>query len=350
VPPAVQEEVVREAPPDVFSGDRAWTDLVALEALGPRWAGTEAADRARALIGERLGEAGIEFETVETPQGELGPTLRHGVATLPGASPDLILLVASFDSGRYADVQFLGTNDGASGAALLLELGRVLKTRALPYTVRLVFLEGEGATLDGERFSGSRAYAAALEASEELDRVRLLVAFNQVCDADLQIARDLQSHRMHREEFFRAARILGYEHAFPSLGFESVAASHTAFASRGVRPVVALVDTRFGGTEVPGFYAATADDNREHCAAESLETVGLVSLEALATIGRRLAKIDRFTRAPLAPLEATPEISPPVPTPTAADEADAATEAAPPAPSATEGSPAADSQPPAPSS
>jgi Zn-dependent M28 family amino/carboxypeptidase len=350
----VQEPVVlEEPPPDVFSAQRAWADLLALEALGPRWAGSEAADRARTLIAERLAEVGLPSETVETAGEAEGPGLRHVVATLPGASTDLVLLVAPFDSGRYADVQFLGTNDGASGAALLIELGRVLTTRALPYTVRLVFLEGEGATLEGERFAGSAAYAAALDASEELDRIRLLVAFNQVCDADLQIARDLQSHRMHREEFFRTARLLGSEAAFPlDLGFESVAASHTAFGKRGVRPVVALADTRFGGTEIPGFYAATADDNHEHCAAESLETVGLVSLEALDAIGRRLAKIDRFTSAPLAPLETAPsppaeESLPPAPDETGGE---AAAESVSPAPSGAEGAPAADSTPPAPSS
>lgn len=323
-PSASAPAAAPEAPPpslDRFSAQRAWSDLEALEALGPRWAGSEAADRARTYLSNELGKVGLPSETIQTPLEAGDAGLRHLVATLPGASPDLVVLVAPFDSGRYADVSFVGTNDGASGAALLLELGRVLTTRALPYTVRLVFLEGEGATLDGARYAGSAGYAAHLEAAGELEPVRLLVAFNQVCDADLQIARDLQSHRMHREAFFRAARRLGFAAAFPhDLGFESVESSHSAFAARGMRPVVALVDTRFGGTEVPGFYAGTEDDTKLHCAPESLETVGVVALEGLTTIGRRLAKIDRFTQAPLAPLDVAPAVTPPVPAPEPASE------------------------------
>ena len=93
----------------------------------------------------------------------------------------------------------------------------------------------------------------------------------------------------------------------PEQGFETVDASHRAFADRGVRPVVAIVDTAFGGDEPPGFYANTEEDSIAHCAPESLEVVGTVTLHALETIGRRLAKIDRFSESPLVELESSPE-------------------------------------------
>ena len=68
-----------------------------------------------------------------------------------------------------------------------------------------------------------------------LSSIRLLVAMNRVCDAEIRIARDLGSHRHHREEFWKAASALGGSDAFPpGQGFESVQASHRAFADRGV--------------------------------------------------------------------------------------------------------------------
>ena len=78
----------------------------------------------------------------------------------------------------------------------------------------------------------------------------------------------------------------------------------------GVRASVALVDTRYGGDEPPGAYAETAEDVPAHCAPESLESVGIVALEALGTIGRRLEKIDRFARSPLAEVEPTVRAAP----------------------------------------
>lgn len=317
--PRVEEPVASVPPPlDVFSADRAWADLQALEAIGPRVAGLPATGRAFAYLAERAEAAGLRWSALATTTASRVEH-RHGVITLPGASSDLILLVAPFDSSRIPGIDFVGVNDGASGAALLLELARVFSQRALPYTIQLLFLEGEGQrgeAGDALRFSGSRAVAATMADAEELDRVRLLVAFNQVCDADLRIARDLDSHRMHREEFFRAARRVGRVDAFRiDQPFETVAASHSQFRARGVRPVVAIVDTVFGGDQAPGFYAGTSDDNTAHCAASSLETVGLVSLDAISAIGQRLAKIDRFSRAPLAAVEPEAKPSPGAPRP-----------------------------------
>ena len=102
----------------------------------------------------------------------------------------------------------------------------------------------------------------------------------------------------------RAAGRLGYTDAFPlDQPFESLLASHVAFRERGVRPVLAIEDTAFGGEDPPGIYADTEDDDLAHCAPESLGIVGAVSLAALETIGDRLAKIDRFARSPLTEVE-----------------------------------------------
>jgi hypothetical protein len=305
------------ADPTRFSAERAFADLRALAEIGPRVSGTDGAEQARVYLRSQLVAGGlevVEIETLRRIEGVAETTLRHLSVTLPGASPDRFLLVAPYDTSRFSSFAFAGANDGASGAALLLELARVLKARPLAYTTQLVFLDGEGRP-DGEgegpahsRWHGSAGLAERMREGAELEDIRLLVAFHQVGDADLHVARDLSSHRVHREEFFKAARRIGRPAPFPTdRGFETVDASHAAFRERGVREVVAISDTRYGGDAVPGALSETADDTAERCAPESLEAVGVVTLEALDAIGRRLAKIDRFTRSPLAEAEAAAE-------------------------------------------
>jgi len=315
-----------EVPPGAFSGQRAWSDLEALADLGPRPIGSSGAEDARKLILSTLEREGITARTVTTTvdSSELGPlTLTHVVARLPGASPDRLVLIAPYDSGLYDGFDFVGVNDGASGAALLLELARALSERERHYTVELVWLQGEGRLGRGSeserdlRWQGSRSLAARWAEEGRLGPIRLLAVFNRVCDADLRIARDLGSHRVHRDEFWTAARRTGHADVFPTdRGYEGVTSSHLAFRKVGVRPVVAIEDTAFGGDEVPGLYAGNEGDVLAHCSPDSLAAVGEVTVEALGAISVRLAKIDRFASSPSAEPDAAEvgeESAPPAP-------------------------------------
>jgi hypothetical protein len=310
---APQESDAALEGPREFSGSLAWAALEDL-AGSPRALGTSGAEEARSLIKARLGSAGVAVDTVTTTfeAKGLGPlALTHLVATLPGSSTDRIVLVAPYDSGHYDDFGFVGANDGASGAALLVEMARVFAGRALPYTVELVWLEGEGRIGHGGaeerelRWLGSRTLAERWAESGHLSGIRLLVSFNRVCDTELHIARDSGSNRELREAFWRAAQHLGMNDAFPpDRGYESVESSHTAFRDRGVRAVVTIEDTAFGGGAAPGRYAGK-EDVLAHCDPDSLQSVGRVAVEAVNSIAARLAKIDRFARTP------TPDASEP---------------------------------------
>jgi hypothetical protein len=128
-----------------------------------------------------------------------------------------------------------------------------------------------------------------------------VTVFARVGDADLRIARDLQSHRMYREEFFRAAEATGHTEAFRSdQTFESPYAPQRSFLDHGLRRVVVLSDTSFGGLDESAEPRNESGDTLEHCSPESLEAVGAVTLVALNRITARLEKIDRFSDYPLA--------------------------------------------------
>ena len=310
-PPPALEPAPDEA--GDFSGSLAWAELEEL-AQAPRTLGSDGAAAARDLITTRLAASGITVETLSTTAESkgFGPlALTHLVAMLPGTSADRIVLVAPYDSGSYDGYSFVGANDGASGAAVLLEVARALAGRPLPYTVELVWLEGEGRLGHGSgderelRWLGSKGLAERWKENGHLAGIRLLVSFNRVCDADLHVARDSGSHREFRENFWKAAHRLGLGDAFsPSRSYESVVSSHTAFRERGVRQVVAIEDTAFGSDEAPGRYAGKGDVIA-HCSRDSLTAVGRVAVEAVGSISAQLAKIDRFARMPSAEPEAT---------------------------------------------
>jgi hypothetical protein len=294
-----------------FSVDRAWRDLRALTEVGARPAGSRGNDRARDYLRAELEGIGVEVESWEVDYANPGeessgagaPETRvtNLSAVIPGTrSQDRFLLVAPFDSRSYDDFEFIGANDGASGAAVLLEIARTLAAAPLLYTTEIVFLDGESPFPSPERQGafyrevGSLGLASRIREAG-VSGVRVMIYLNRVGDADLRIARDLMSHRIYREEFWKAAAALDRTHAFPrDAAFENAGMSHRYFTQIGLRQIVSIVDTSFGGDQPPGLYAGTEQDTIERCSPESLETVGVVVLEALDAISKRLNKIDRF--------------------------------------------------------
>jgi hypothetical protein len=297
--------------PSLYSGERAWEHLERLVEIGPRVTGTPAAEEARSYIRAQLEALGLEPSSVSfgmsvgLPDGKIEEVILESlVAEMPGESEDLVILAAPFDSRRFESFTHLGANNGASGAALLLEMARVLSLDPLPYTVWLAFLDGEAPYVEGSRaeqgFVGSQALVAELHETDALPRVRLVVYFNQVADRDLVIAKDLNSDRVVRQRFEHAAKELGHESVFPQdQPFSRPPGGHLVFLSVGIRRVMAIIDDRFGGDEAPGIYRETEEDTLERCDPESLAIVGTVGKAGLEEVVALLQKVDRFSRRPV---------------------------------------------------
>src|SRR4051812_3872722 len=103
-----------------FSAARAFRDLRAQVAIGPRPSGSAAGRRTRELIVDRLRAAGIHDVRVQRPH-------RNVVARIPGAEPGTVVVGAHYDTKDIPG--FVGANDGASGVAVVLELARTLPSR-----------------------------------------------------------------------------------------------------------------------------------------------------------------------------------------------------------------------------
>jgi hypothetical protein len=304
-------------PPADFSAERAWLHLEALERLGARVPGSQAVARAREYLGGELRELGLVVSeqrarvASDSPE-EITETVNL-LATLPGGSPDLIALVAPYDSPPAAAGS--AVSDDASGAALLLELGRALQVREPAYTILLAFVEGDALARDGGSGApssaglGTRVLVAGLDGTGDLERVRLAVVFDRVAEPDLRVARDLLSSRAMREEFWAAARRQGHGASFPAdAAFEAVEGGQRAFSESRMRRFVAIAASRAVTGETPPPRADPPGPDAVAASRASLGAVGSVSLDAIVAISQRLVKIDRFARSPVS---AAPEATAP---------------------------------------
>jgi hypothetical protein len=276
-----------------FSGEAAFAHLEQLVALGPRVAGTPAAGEARSYVRatlEALGWTVHEESFHWTPKPEVPERVLVNLwAELPGGRSGRIAVATPLDTNPLAGV---GANEGGSGAALLLELARVLAARPLPYSVRLLFLDGE--LLDVETpFLGSEHAFLTLEEAAVLDDLYALVYVHQVGDRDLEIRRDRSSDRVLRDPFFAAARRAGVAAAFPSdAPFDDVQLGHDVFVAHRFPRVVALADLRYGGPDLPGPLWRTPEDDLSACAPESFEAVGRVVADGLRALAARQVVVD----------------------------------------------------------
>jgi Zn-dependent M28 family amino/carboxypeptidase len=266
-----------------FNGERALSDLCQLVQLGPRPAGSENSERARAYIERQLSADAEIWDdpfVAATPMGKVPMTNVMGI--IHGEDPSVVILAGHYDTARIDGVQFLGANDGGSSAALLLEMARVLHRQTNKFTYWLVFFDGEEAFKKwtaSDSLYGSRHLSEKLVSDGKLGQIKAMILVDMVADRHLNILRESNSTAWLSDLVFKTARTLGYSKAF-SGGMFPVEDDHLPFVARGV-PAVDIIDlTPFGS------YHHTAQDSIDKCSPESLALVGRVVLATLAELER----------------------------------------------------------------
>lgn len=133
-PPAPQAELVSTAE---FSGHNAYLHCAAICQAGPRYSGSAAYEQHLQYLEKHLHAAGWQTirDTFNAPNGVKMQNLRAFRTT----SRPLLLLSCHIDTKINIAPDFESADDGASGAAVLLELARVLQDDR----VELIFLDGE---------------------------------------------------------------------------------------------------------------------------------------------------------------------------------------------------------------
>ena len=274
--------------PTAFDSNKAWEHLRQQVAIGPRPSGTAANVKNRDYIKAEMAKLGIK--TTEQPvEGStpLGPVkMVNIIATIPGKSTDRIVLASHFDTKLFRDMRFVGASDGASSTAALIELARVIKARgSLPFTIELLFLDGEEAVIEwqgNDNTYGSRHYVDAARKSGSLKSLRALVLLDMIGDRNLTIRRESNSTRWLTDIVWGAAKKLGHR-AFMDEE-TTVEDDHIPFLKAGV-PSVDIIDLDYPQWHTP-------DDDLNHVSAGSLQAVGDVLLAAIPDIEGRLLTSD----------------------------------------------------------
>lgn len=273
--------------PGAFDSTRAWEHLRQQVAIGPRPSGTPGNLKNREYITRTL--AAIGLKTVEqawTATTPLGPIkMVNLIATIPGQRTERIIIASHFDTKLFREFRFVGASDGASSTAALLELARVIKARPqLPFTIELLFLDGEEATgewVGTDNTYGSRHYVEVARKTGTLKSLRAMILLDMIGDRDLNIRRESNSTPWLTDIVWNVARKLGHQRHFIE---ESMAVEddHLPFLKAGV-PALDIIDLDY-----PAWH--TAQDTIDAVSARSLQVVGDVVAAALPEIEARLLK------------------------------------------------------------
>jgi hypothetical protein len=278
-PPApaapVPTEIWRE-----FSGENAMNHARALDALGPRPAGSEALEKARAQLIAVLEKSGWKVArqnfTEQTPRGPVQFTnliarFRDTSATTPEA-----ILCTHYDTKIFDTIRFTGASDGTSGTAALIEAARVLALDpAFAKKIELVFFDGEEAVqqfTETDGLYGSRFYARQIRAEGRAQQYRLGILWDMIGDRDLTITLPPDSPADLARAVFAAASTLGCRESF-GYHASSILDDHVPLNQLRI-PTIDLIDFDYR-------YWHTADDTLDKISAESLQKVAAVTLRVL---------------------------------------------------------------------
>jgi glutaminyl-peptide cyclotransferase len=269
-----------------FDSSRAWEHLRQLVAIGPRPSGTPAIEETRKYIKAQLAASGVNVaEQAWDDETPLGRThMVNLIATIPGARKDRIVVSGHYDTKLFRQFRFVGASDGGSSAAFLIELARILKSRTNPFTIEILFLDGEEAVVEwqgNDHTYGSRHYVQAARQNGSLATLKANVLVDMIGDRDLRIKRDTNSTRWLTDIVWDAARREKLDAYFvPET--TRVEDDHIPFVEAGV-PSVDIIDLEYEPWH-------TAQDTLDAVSARSLQIVGDVVLAALPKLEERLAQ------------------------------------------------------------
>ena len=250
-----------------FDGQRALEHVEKQVAFGPRTPGSSGHAQVQEWMRAELSTSGWDSRIQIAEM--LGHPIQNVIAYRGDEQPKIIL-AAHYDTRMVADNDpdpakmtdpVLGANDGASGVAVLLELGRVLPENSLP--IWLVFFDAEdNGRIEGwDWILGSRAFV-----DELVFRPEAVVIVDMIGDADQNIYIERNSNPELVKEIWDIAAELGYEQNFIPEPKYSILDDHTPFLQAGI-PAIDIIDFDYP-------YWHTTNDTVDKVSAESLAAVG----------------------------------------------------------------------------
>jgi Zn-dependent M28 family amino/carboxypeptidase len=279
---------------DAFNSPQAYAYTARIAAFGERWPGSPGHKKTEDLIHQVLQKDGARVEaddfTADTPRG---PIAVHNIIGKFNVTPDpaqkIFILAGHYDT--LFQPGFIGANDGASSAAILLSFADALAGQKTKMQIWLVWTDLEEAIHsfdDNDGLYGSRHLAQELAANGTASRIRGFFLLDMIGDKDLGVARETGSDRGLQDFIARAARQLGYSQYFFQYDIEIID-DHVPFLHAGI-PAVDVVDAMYGrmgpSFDSMGEFHHTNADTMDKVSQHSLEVVGRTILLTVELLDR----------------------------------------------------------------
>ncbi|MGH7718592.1 MAG: M28 family peptidase [Gemmatimonadaceae bacterium] len=272
-----------------FSGETALEYVRTQLLFGPRVPGTIGHQRAGDWIVQQMRERAdtviVQSFTHVTASGDTLP-LRNILARYNPGATERILYVTHWDTRPVSDaaaeparqqLPVPGANDGASGTALLIALGDVLRAQPPTVGVDLLFVDGEDYGDFAKRqdvLLGSTYFAEHLPSPDYQPIFGVL--WDMIGDANLQVVQEGYSVDRAPEVVnlvWETAREMGYSRYFvPRVG-QPITDDHLPLLNAGLR-VIDVIDYEYPPHHTP-------DDTLDKVSAASLQIVGDVAVQLL---------------------------------------------------------------------
>ncbi|MBQ8479376.1 MAG: M28 family peptidase [Akkermansia sp.] len=267
-----------------YCGANAYLHCDELCKLGPRPTGSQAYANQLAYLTEQLQKSGwvVTPRVFSLSNGAMMTNL-HATFGSPTAERSLII-TCHIDTKIGIGPNFVGADDGASAAAAMLELARVLPAKSdCAEKIELIFFDGE------ESFAPRMTptdglYGSRYEVMRRCNAMpRYQINLDMVGGRNKTIAVPLIDTS---EEW-----LAEYEKAIESLGFSSrrwnvhpgsYMDDHTPFEQAGVKSINLICDFTKGG------WWHTEKDDMSRICPQSLEETGLMVLQLISQISTKL--------------------------------------------------------------
>ena len=268
-----------------FNAKRSYADVITQVGYGPRTPGSQGHALTRQYIMDQLAYAGWQVTQEEFTAPITGVTGYNLVASRRYGGKKIIL-GAHYDTRLFADNETdpnkksqagLGANDGASGVAILLEIGRTLDPKI--ENVDLVFfdLEDQGEIGNWDWTLGSQAFVDTME-----EDPAAMVLVDMVGNQNAHFSYEVTSDQTIREQIWKVASERGHGAYFPTENGFSILDDHTPFLKKNI-PAVDIIDI----TD-PTWH--TLGDVPEHVSKDTLFAVGDTLVGWLETFNECILK------------------------------------------------------------
>jgi len=279
----------KREPPPAFDGQKAYRYLIEQVDFGPRVPGSKASAECRDFFSNHFLGLGARVDsqafTFFDPYSQTDIPLTNVIAryTGTGEAAEAVVLMAHYDSRprtdyardpKLKDKPIDGANDGASGVAVLMELGNLFAQKAPPCNVDLVLVDGEdwGKPRDLDYYLlGSREFARR----GIREKYRFGIVIDMIGDSSQQLYREGYSDRSYRalnDAVWRAAARLGITTFRDTIKY-TIIDDHLSLVSAGV-PAIVIIDFDYP-------YWHTEFDTPDKCSPTALANVGRVLVEII---------------------------------------------------------------------